>query len=180
MIPKNVRADLSGTRPGSLRDSKSVSFESAGSTTTAICVIIRDNEIRKHFCCLGFLTASSFCNSAAFAQVPSSSKEVEAVYPDAHALYLDLHQNPELSAPRDADCGEVGRPPAWPRLRGDRARWRHWNCRHPQERRGTNGHAAHGTRRASRGRKNWPALCQQSPRQRRRRTRRSRGARLRA
>ncbi|HKI25768.1 MAG TPA: amidohydrolase [Candidatus Sulfotelmatobacter sp.] len=27
----------------------------------------------------------------------SSSKEVENVYPDAHALYLDLHQNPELS-----------------------------------------------------------------------------------
>jgi len=24
-------------------------------------------------------------------------KKVEAVYPDAHALYLDLHQNPELS-----------------------------------------------------------------------------------
>jgi hippurate hydrolase len=33
----------------------------------------------------------------AFAQAPSS-KEVEAAYPDAHALYLDLHQNPELSA----------------------------------------------------------------------------------
>jgi amidohydrolase len=27
-----------------------------------------------------------------------TSKEVEDVYPDAHALYLDLHQNPELSA----------------------------------------------------------------------------------
>src|SRR5579863_9412580 len=27
----------------------------------------------------------------------SNSKEVESVYPDAHALYLDLHQNPELS-----------------------------------------------------------------------------------
>jgi amidohydrolase len=30
------------------------------------------------------------------AQTPAS-KEVEAVYPDAHALYLELHQNPELS-----------------------------------------------------------------------------------
>jgi amidohydrolase len=30
-------------------------------------------------------------------QAPSS-KEVETVYPDAHALYLDLHQNPELSS----------------------------------------------------------------------------------
>jgi amidohydrolase len=33
---------------------------------------------------------------SASAQGPSS-KEVEAVYPDAHALYLDLHQSPELS-----------------------------------------------------------------------------------
>ena len=33
----------------------------------------------------------------ACAQVPTS-KEVDAVYPDAHALYLDLHQNPELSS----------------------------------------------------------------------------------
>src|SRR5271156_3043797 len=36
------------------------------------------------------------------AQAPSSQapspKEVDAVYPDAHALYLDLHQNPELSS----------------------------------------------------------------------------------
>ncbi len=28
----------------------------------------------------------------------SSSKEVEAVYPEAHALYLDIHENPELSS----------------------------------------------------------------------------------
>jgi amidohydrolase len=41
---------------------------------------------------LGLLTASS-----ALAQGPPSSKEVEAVYPEAHALYLDLHQSPELS-----------------------------------------------------------------------------------
>lgn len=35
--------------------------------------------------------------TAAFAQAPTS-KEVEAVYPEAHALYLDLHENPELSS----------------------------------------------------------------------------------
>ncbi len=35
--------------------------------------------------------------ASAGAQGPAS-KEVEAVYPDAHALYLDIHQNPELSA----------------------------------------------------------------------------------
>lgn len=35
---------------------------------------------------------------SACAQTPASSKEVDAVYADAHALYVDLHQNPELSA----------------------------------------------------------------------------------
>jgi hippurate hydrolase len=35
--------------------------------------------------------------ASACAQTPTS-KEVESVYPDAHALYLDLHQNPELSS----------------------------------------------------------------------------------
>jgi amidohydrolase len=38
-----------------------------------------------------------FFADLAFAQAPSS-KEVEAAYPDAHVLYIDLHQNPELSA----------------------------------------------------------------------------------
>ena len=33
-----------------------------------------------------------------WAQTSSRTAEVEAVYPDAHALYLDLHQNPELSS----------------------------------------------------------------------------------
>jgi amidohydrolase len=32
-----------------------------------------------------------------WAQSGQTAKEVEAVFPDAHALYLDLHQNPELS-----------------------------------------------------------------------------------
>jgi amidohydrolase len=36
-------------------------------------------------------------SAAACAQAPSS-KEVETVYADAHTLYLDLHQNPELSS----------------------------------------------------------------------------------
>jgi hippurate hydrolase len=33
----------------------------------------------------------------ALAQTPSTTKDVDAVFPDARALYLDLHQNPELS-----------------------------------------------------------------------------------
>ena len=35
--------------------------------------------------------------TAAFAQ-NASTKEVDSVFPDAHALYLDLHQHPELSS----------------------------------------------------------------------------------
>src|SRR3984893_5858992 len=39
----------------------------------------------------------AWLTAVAYAQAPSS-KEVESVYPDAHALYVDLHQNPALSA----------------------------------------------------------------------------------
>jgi amidohydrolase len=42
-----------------------------------------------------FLLIAAF--TCAYAQNPSASKEVETVYPDAKALYLDIHQNPELS-----------------------------------------------------------------------------------
>jgi amidohydrolase len=38
----------------------------------------------------------AFPTPDAYAQAPTS-KEVDSVYPDAHALYLDLHENPELS-----------------------------------------------------------------------------------
>jgi hippurate hydrolase len=38
-----------------------------------------------------------FMVTSAWAQAPAS-KEVDNVYPDAHAFYLDLHENPELSA----------------------------------------------------------------------------------
>jgi amidohydrolase len=44
-----------------------------------------------------FLLVLLSVSAVACAQAPSS-REVEAVYPDAHALYLDIHQNPELSA----------------------------------------------------------------------------------
>jgi amidohydrolase len=43
-------------------------------------------------CATFFLLATS-----ALAQTSTTFKEVQAVYPDAHALYLDVHQNPELS-----------------------------------------------------------------------------------
>ncbi len=36
--------------------------------------------------------------SSAWAQSAAVPKEVQAVYPEAHALYVDLHQHPELSS----------------------------------------------------------------------------------
>jgi amidohydrolase len=36
--------------------------------------------------------------TSAIAQTAPSSKEIDAVYPEAYALYLDLHQHPELSS----------------------------------------------------------------------------------
>src|SRR5580765_4564359 len=39
---------------------------------------------------------TSLLGAVSIAQTPAS-KEVETVYPDAHALYLDLHEHPELS-----------------------------------------------------------------------------------
>ena len=36
--------------------------------------------------------------ASTWAQSSPLATEVEAVYPDAHALYVDLHQNPELSS----------------------------------------------------------------------------------
>ena len=48
------------------------------------------------FLLLATLTASTWAQTPS-ASAPTASKEVESVYSDAHALYLDLHQNPELS-----------------------------------------------------------------------------------
>lgn len=44
----------------------------------------------------GFLLA--MLSALACAQAPSQVSEVETIYPDAKALYLDIHQNPELSS----------------------------------------------------------------------------------
>ncbi len=53
------------------------------------------SPLKAGVCWLRFLLLASL-GVAASAQAPTS-KEVDAVYPDAHALYVDVHQNPELS-----------------------------------------------------------------------------------
>jgi metal-dependent amidase/aminoacylase/carboxypeptidase family protein len=56
--------------------------------------MIRDMKLAR-LLLLSSLAASAWAQAAS--QGPTS-KEVEAIYPDAHALYVDLHQNPELSS----------------------------------------------------------------------------------
>ena len=48
-------------------------------------------------------------SAVAYAQNPSP-KEVESVYPDAHALYVDLHQHPELSGHETETAVQAGDP----------------------------------------------------------------------
>ena len=45
--------------------------------------------------------------ASACAQSAGVPKEVQAVYPDAHALYIDLHQHPELSSHETQTAAEL-------------------------------------------------------------------------
>ena len=56
--------------------------------------MIRDMKLAR-LLLIASLTVSAWAQAASQGL---TSKEVEAVYPDAHALYVDLHENPELSS----------------------------------------------------------------------------------
>jgi amidohydrolase len=57
----------------------------------------------------GVLLLASLVGSG-WAQAPASKeKEVEAVYPDAHALYVDIHENPELSTHETQTAAKLAR-----------------------------------------------------------------------
>lgn len=45
--------------------------------------------------------------AACLAQDPAASREVDGVYADAHSLYVDLHQNPELSGQEKETAAKV-------------------------------------------------------------------------
>ncbi len=44
------------------------------------------------------LLCFALLNASLWAQTPKASQEVQGVYPDSYALYLDLHEHPELSS----------------------------------------------------------------------------------
>jgi amidohydrolase len=52
------------------------------------------------------ILAAACLTGAACAQTPAA-KDVDAVYPDARALYLDLHQSPELSSHETQTAGKL-------------------------------------------------------------------------
>jgi hippurate hydrolase len=54
-----------------------------------------------HFPLIAILSVS------ALAQIPST--EVDSIYPEAHSLYLDLHQNPELSSHETQTAAKLAR-----------------------------------------------------------------------
>jgi amidohydrolase len=56
---------------------------------------------------VALLSAACF-STAGFAQTAALSKEVDVVYPEGHALYLDLHQNPELSSHETQTAAKLG------------------------------------------------------------------------
>ena len=61
-----------------------------------------------HSLLLMTLTACAWAQTPS-TSVPSISKEVDAVFADAHALYLDLHQNPELSSHETQTAAKLAR-----------------------------------------------------------------------
>lgn len=50
----------------------------------------------------------AFLTAVACAQNPARSGEVQAVYPDAYAFYVDLHQHPELSSHETQTAAKLG------------------------------------------------------------------------
>jgi amidohydrolase len=52
----------------------------------------------EYICKLTHLILITALSASAWAQTHSTSKGVDIAYPEAYALYLDLHQNPELSS----------------------------------------------------------------------------------
>src|ERR1035438_2222319 len=112
---RSFRAGLFAAGPGARYDPRTaaVAFEEEASQTRDYCVAKNatrraarpDPSLRKKRLfrmTIRLMTWTRILlvvtlSAGAGAQAPSS-KEVEAAYPEAHALYLDLHQNPELSA----------------------------------------------------------------------------------
>src|SRR5437667_2705 len=95
-------------------------------------------------------------------QTTPLASQVDSVFPDARALYLDLHQHPELSSHETRTAATLAE-----RLRvlgyevtehvggNGLVAIQKWRRAH--------GDAPHRTGRASGRRKNGPALCQQGP-----------------
>ena len=54
--------------------------------------------MRVAYCTVSLCVFIETLCASSWAQIPSLSKDVDAVYPEAYSLYTELHQNPELSS----------------------------------------------------------------------------------
>ena len=59
--------------------------------------LLRNGECQNDRAYLAMFLLLVVVTASAWAQTAATSGEVEKVFPQAHALYVDVHQNPELS-----------------------------------------------------------------------------------
>src|SRR5438309_8648342 len=62
-----------------------------------ILTLLRNGKCQNDRACLAMFLLLVVVTASAWAQTAATSGEVEKVFPQAHALYVDVHQNPELS-----------------------------------------------------------------------------------
>jgi len=62
--------------------------------------LLRNGECRNDRAYLEMFLLLVVVTASAWAQTAGTSGEVENVFPQARALYVDVHQNPELSGTR--------------------------------------------------------------------------------
>jgi hypothetical protein len=59
----------------------------------------------------------------------ASSSQIDAVYPQVEALYLDLHSNPELSFHEEKTAAKIADQLRKHRIRRDHRSWGQWSGR---------------------------------------------------
>ena len=109
-----------------------------------------------------------------------TTQEIDAIFPDIDALYIDLHRNPGARISGDADRGQARRAPEGARVRRHHRRRQDRHRRRAEERRRAHRHAAHRARRAAGRGEDRAAVCQHGRGEERRRPVDAGDARVRA
>src|SRR5437016_13454539 len=73
--------------------------------------LLRNGECQNDRAYLAMFLLLVVVTASAWAQTAATSGEVEKVFPQAHALYVDVHQNPELSGHETQTAEKLGSRP---------------------------------------------------------------------